>query len=154
MMLLANLKITHLLYCVGVFFSVLYIYGGIDFALYSYERWGVPFIFDWREQLGYVYLLASPYVLAYHIQKGVKLSVVNVLNRSRISIVFGLIRLLYLITISLLPLIFTIVSLAFIFNDFNGAFSSIDLGLFIFLLLGFLSPLCSFYIIKFAFQYK
>ena len=65
---IASIKIRHILYVIGVVFIGYYIYDTIDFAIYSYSRWG-RYEFDTAGQLGLLYALASPFVLAYHIHR-------------------------------------------------------------------------------------
>ena len=153
MSIIRKLKIFHILYGVGVIFAALYIYGGIEFAIYAKQRWGT-YAFDFKEQLGYIYALASPFVLAYHIQSGSS-SRNQIISKWRyVHILTRISRVIYLFTIALLPLVFTIVAVAFFFNEFNTKNHPIDLESILILAAGIFSLLSTFFIIWMTWRYK
>ena len=137
----------------GVIFAAYYIYGGIEFAIYAKQRWGT-YAFDFKEQLGYMYALASPFVLAYHIQSGIS-SQNQTISKWRYAHIFiRICRAIYLFTIALLPLVFTIVAVAFFFNEFNTKNHPIDLDSVLILAAGIFSLLSPFFIIWMTWRYK
>jgi hypothetical protein len=62
------IKLQHVLYALGIFFVALYVYGLIDFSLYSHNRWGYNPT-SYSEQIPFLYIIFSPIILAYHISK-------------------------------------------------------------------------------------
>jgi hypothetical protein len=153
MSIISKLKIFHILYGVGVFFTSFYIYGGIEFAIFAKQHWGTYF-FDFKEQLGYIYALASPFVLAYHIQIGSSSKNRTISKWRYVYILTRIFRVIYLFTIALLPLVFTIVAVAFFFNEFNIKNHPIDLEPILMLLAGTFSLLSTFFIIWMTWRYK
>jgi hypothetical protein len=150
---MSQIKIYHILYVIGTIFVGLYLYGTIEFAVYSFYRWG-RFEFDVAEQIGFLYALISPFVLAYHIHRKNNSNP----SESRLKIILRIsvrvLRVGYLITIGLMPLVFTIAALAYYFNDFSKNIKPLDIESFLILSAGLLSAVSSFFIIKLALKYK
>lgn len=153
MKLLGKIKAAHILYVTGILFAILYVYATLDYAAYSYKRWG-KFDLELEYQWQFIYVLAYPFVLAIHIQK--PKSDENLQNpiSSRYSLVVRVIRVIYLSTIALLPLFFSAIVADFFISDFNGATKPINIELAFFILVGLLSPLCSYFMFRVAFKYR
>ncbi len=150
---IASIKIHHILYVIGVIFIGYYIYCTIDFAIYSYSRWG-RFEFDAAEQMGFLYALISPFVLAYHIHRRIDSNPSDDKFKIALKLSIRALRVAYLITIGLMPLVFTITALAFYFNDFSGTTKPLDSESILILSAGLISAVSSFFIIKLTLKYK
>lgn len=150
MIMLKKLSLQNALYATGFVFTTLYIYNIIDFATYANNRWGT-FSLAFEDQLFFIYVLISPFVLGYHISEKNK---VNSSPNNYTSLLAKIVRSIYLATIAVIAFAFSFAlavatNYEFRINNDRDFIQASVLGI---LTIVFL--ISSFTILKLAFKYK
>jgi hypothetical protein len=117
MKLITSIKTHHMLYLMGFFFTGLYLYGVIDYAFYSYNRWGVIDL-NFNEPLRYLHVSIGPFILAYHIRQKCDENFDENKYKSFFKKTIKLARFAYLIYLALIPLALSVETFEFLFYDF------------------------------------